>query len=114
MSPLWTRRITTPVPGADRLSAAAVEAINAGQPETAWLQKQSGRPVIRAWNAQFGPTLADKGKAHGEPRRLALPVSGDSAESKQLVMHLVDDTGFGAVDAGTVAESWRQQEGTPA
>jgi predicted dinucleotide-binding enzyme len=103
-----------PVPGAGPLSAAAVEAIDAGQPETAWLQEQWGRPVIRAWNPQFGPTFADKGKAHGEPGRLALPVSGDSAESKQLVMRLVDDTGFDAVDAGTIAESWRQQLGTPA
>jgi predicted dinucleotide-binding enzyme len=103
-----------PVPGAGRLSAAAVEAIDEGQPETAWLQEQWGRPVIRAWNAQFGPTLANKGKAHGEPGRLAVPVAGDSAESKQLVMRLVDDTGFDAVDAGTIAESWRQQVGTPA
>lgn len=71
-------------------------------------------PVIRAWNAQFAYTLADMGKARGEPGRLALPVAGDSADSKQLVMRLVDDTGFDAVDAGPIAESWRQQMGTPA
>jgi predicted dinucleotide-binding enzyme len=29
-------------------------------------------------------------------------------------MALVDDTGFDGVDAGTLAESWRQQPGTPA
>jgi 8-hydroxy-5-deazaflavin:NADPH oxidoreductase len=98
----------------EQYGASPVEAIDAGQPEAAWLQEQWGRPVIRAWNAQFAHTLADEGKAHGEPGRLALPVAGDSAESKQLVMRLVDDTGFDAVDAGTVAESWRQQMGTPA
>jgi predicted dinucleotide-binding enzyme len=98
----------------EQYGASPVEAIDAGQPETAWLQEQWGRPVIRAWNPLFAHTLADKGKAHGEPGRLAVPVSGDSAESKQLVMRLVDDTGFDAVDAGTIAESWRQQMGTPA
>ncbi|HEX6393864.1 MAG TPA: NAD(P)-binding domain-containing protein [Acidimicrobiales bacterium] len=103
-----------PVPGAGPLSAAPIEAIDAGQPETAWLQEKWGRPVIRAWNPIFGPTLANKGKAPGEPGRLALPVSGDSAESKHLVMQLVDDTGFDAVDAGPIAESWRCQVGTPA
>jgi 8-hydroxy-5-deazaflavin:NADPH oxidoreductase len=97
-----------------RYGAAAVEAIDEGQPETAWQQEQWGRPVIRAWNALFAETLAEKGKAPGEPGRLAVPVAGDSAEGKQLVMRLVEDTGFDAVDAGTVAESWRQQMGNPA
>ena len=69
--------------------------------------------MIRASNAQFAYTLADMGKARGEPE-LALPVAGDSADSKQLVMRLVGDTGFDAVDAGPIAESWRQQMGTPA
>jgi 8-hydroxy-5-deazaflavin:NADPH oxidoreductase len=94
--------------------ARPVEAIDKGQPEAAWLQEQWGRPVIRAWNALSAHMLTEKGKAHGEPGRLAVPVAGDSAEGKQLVMRLVDDTGFDAVDAGTIAESWRQQFGTPA
>jgi hypothetical protein len=29
-------------------------------------------------------------------------------------MQLVDDTGFEPIDAGVLAESWRQQPGTPA
>lgn len=28
-------------------------------------------------------------------------------------MSLVEDTGFDAIDGGTLAESWRQQPGTP-
>ena len=66
-----------------------------------------GRPVIRAWNALSAHMLTEKGKAHGEPGRLAVPVAGDSAEGKQLVMRLVEATGFDAVDAGPIAESWR-------
>ena len=30
-----------------------------------------------------------------------------------MVLSLVDALGFDAVDAGTLAESWRQQPGTP-
>jgi hypothetical protein len=52
--------------------ASPVDAIEAGKPETAWLQEQWGRPVIRAWNPMFGPTFVNKGKAPGEPGRIAL------------------------------------------
>jgi 8-hydroxy-5-deazaflavin:NADPH oxidoreductase len=37
----------------EQYGASPVAAIDAGQPEAAWLQEQWGRPVIRAWNAQF-------------------------------------------------------------
>jgi 8-hydroxy-5-deazaflavin:NADPH oxidoreductase len=70
--------------------------------------------IVGAGKRALAETLAEKGKAHGEPGRLALPVAGDSAEGKQLVMRLVEDTGFDAVDAGTIAESWHQQMGNPA
>jgi 8-hydroxy-5-deazaflavin:NADPH oxidoreductase len=41
-------------------------------------------------------------------------VSGDDANSKQLVMALLDKIGFDAIDAGPLSESWRYQPGTPA
>jgi len=37
----------------------------------------------------------------------------DSAKSKAVVMELVNDMGFDAVDAGGLDESWRQQPATP-
>ena len=40
-------------------------------------------------------------------------MAGDDLESKRAVLSLVDALGFDAVDAGTLAESWRQQPGTP-
>ena len=40
-------------------------------------------------------------------------MAGDDATSKRVVMGLVDQLGFDAVDAGTLAESWRQQPGSP-
>ncbi|OAG72807.1 putative polyketide synthase [Acetobacter malorum] len=42
-----------------------------------------------------------------------MPVAGDDAAAKKLVMALVDQLGFDPVDAGSLAESWRQQPGTP-
>src|SRR5438128_2274713 len=43
----------------------------------------------------------------------ARAVPADDEQDRQLGMALVEDTGFDAVDAGTLAESWRQQPGTP-
>jgi 8-hydroxy-5-deazaflavin:NADPH oxidoreductase len=45
---------------------------------------------------------------------MALPVAGDSADAKATVLRLVDDLGFDSVDGGLLANSWRQQPGTPA
>ena len=47
------------------------------------------------------------------PDRIAIPVAADDSEQRKLGMALVEETGFDAVDAGTLAESWRQQPGTP-
>lgn len=37
----------------------------------------------------------------------------DDPAGKHIVCELVDELGFGPVDAGPLAESWRQQPGTP-
>lgn len=52
-------------------------------------------------------------KLDGAPGRVALPVAGDLVTAKALVMDLVDQLDFDAVDAGGIDESWRQQPGTP-
>lgn len=40
-------------------------------------------------------------------------MAGDDAAAKQVVRKLIDELGFGTVDAGGVDESWRQPPGTP-
>jgi len=45
--------------------------------------------------------------------RVALPISGDNPKAKETVAQLIDRIGFDSVDAGTIAESWRQQPGSP-
>lgn len=91
-----------------------IEAVIDGQVESLWSQEQLGRPVVKAWNAALAETQRSMGKPAGSPDRIAIPVAGDSAEARATVMQLVDDTGFDAYDAGSLAESWRQQPGTPA
>lgn len=88
--------------------------IDGGKPEVVWVSEQLNRPIIKAWNAVLAATLADKGRDKSEHARLAIPVAGDDLEKKHVAMGLVEVTGFEALDAGSLATSWRQQPGTPA
>jgi predicted dinucleotide-binding enzyme len=72
-----------------------------------------GNPVIKAFNNIYAQHLLERGKPAGSPDRIALPVAGDDAAAKAVVMRLVDEIGFEPVDAGDLDESWRQQPGTP-
>ena len=90
-----------------------IDALEAGQVESLWVSEQLGRPVIKAWNAIGSDSLARKGKPAGSPERIAIPVAGNSERERNVGMALVEDTGLDAVDAGTLAESWRQQPGAP-
>jgi 8-hydroxy-5-deazaflavin:NADPH oxidoreductase len=85
-----------------------------GMVESAWTSRVLGRPVIKAFNSIVADSLLHKGLPAGSKGRIALPVSGDDLESKQLVIALLDQMGFDAVDAGPLSESWRYQPGTPA
>lgn len=87
--------------------------IEAGLPESRWVEKQLGRPVIKVFNNIYAKHLQEHGKSKGTVGRIALPVAGDDAKAKAVVMGLVDAIGFDPVDAGPLAESWRQQPGTP-
>lgn len=91
-----------------------ISGIDGGIPESVWVELQLGLPVIKAWNAALTTTLAERGHTKGTASRIAIPVSGDEPASKSIIMALVAETGFDAVDAGVLSESWRQQPGTPA
>jgi len=66
------------------------------------------------FNGIFWKHLLEGGLPRGSSGRIALPVAGDDDDAgKQIVFDLVDELGFDPVDGGTLAESWRQQPGTP-
>lgn len=90
-----------------------IAAIEDGMPESVWMSGQIGRPVIKVFNNIYAQHLLENGKPHGAAGRIALPVAGDDAAAKKQVMALVDQLGFDPVDAGSLADSWRQQPGTP-
>ena len=81
--------------------------------ESEWVQQHLGRPVIKVFNNIFAEHIRTKGLPKGAAGRMALPVAGDDAGTKQKVMALVEELGFDAVDDGSLHESWRQQPGTP-
>jgi 8-hydroxy-5-deazaflavin:NADPH oxidoreductase len=87
--------------------------IESGIPESKWVADQLGRPVVKAFNTIYANHLLERGKPAGERDRIALPVAGDDTRAKQVVIRLIDELGFDGVDAGGLADSWRQQPGTP-
>ncbi|MFL6761964.1 MAG: NADPH-dependent F420 reductase, partial [Sphingomicrobium sp.] len=88
--------------------------IDEGMTESVWVSRQLGRPVIKAFNNILAYSLAELGRPQGSSGRLAIAVAGDNVEAKDVAMRLVDEVGFNPVDAGSLADSWRQQPSTPA
>jgi predicted dinucleotide-binding enzyme len=90
-----------------------IDDIENGMPESRWVERQLGRPVIKAFNNIYARHLLERGQPAGTPARIALPVAGDDPKAKAIMLRLVDELGFNGVDAGGLDESWRQQPGTP-
>jgi 8-hydroxy-5-deazaflavin:NADPH oxidoreductase len=78
---------------------------------SAWLQRQlPGAEVVKVFNNIFFKHLRSLARPAD---RIYLPIAGDDAAAKAAVAEFLDSIGYGAVDAGTLAESWRQEPGTP-
>ncbi|WP_028474806.1 NADPH-dependent F420 reductase [Nocardioides alkalitolerans] len=91
-----------------------IAALDEGQVESEWISEQIGRPVVKAWNAVLSDSFDTKDAPAGTPDRIALPVAADDEAHRAVGIGLVEETGFTGYDAGPLAESWRQQPGTPA
>jgi predicted dinucleotide-binding enzyme len=90
-----------------------IDAIDAGLPESQWVQSQLRHPVVKAFNTIRPASLANLGKPTGAPGRAVIPVAGDDPAAKSVVLELADQLGFDGLDAGPLAESWRQQPRHP-
>ncbi|WP_268248707.1 NADPH-dependent F420 reductase [Streptomyces brasiliensis] len=84
-----------------------------GITESRWTEQQIGHPVVKAFNGTFAQDILERPRPAGDPDRMALPVAGDDAAAKAKVRALIDELGFDTVDSGGIADSWRQQPGTP-
>jgi predicted dinucleotide-binding enzyme len=58
--------------------------IEAGLPESRWVERQIGRPVVKAFNKIYAKHLMENGRPRGDARRIALPLSGDDPKRKRL------------------------------
>jgi predicted dinucleotide-binding enzyme len=90
-----------------------IDGIENGMTESRWVEQQLGQPVVKAFNNIYAEHLDKLGRPPGSSGRIALPVAGDDAAAKAIVLRLIDELGFDGVDAGGLDESWRQQPGTP-
>ena len=72
-----------------------------------------GAILVKAFNNIFFKHLLSLARPAGAADRSYLPVAGDAAPAKTSVTEFLDSLGYGAVDAGTLADSWRQEPGTP-
>lgn len=90
-----------------------VPEIEAGRVESEWVQDVLGRPIVKAWNAIGTTPFAENGRRSGHPDRVAIPIASDRVRDRDVAMTLMDDTGFDGFNAGPLADSWRQQPGSP-
>lgn len=91
-----------------------IAAIEAGETSARWISDLVGRPTVKVFNNIVAGQLLTRPQPPGTDGRRALPVTGDEEAIKAVVLSLVDDLGFDALDIGGLNESWRYQPGTPA
>jgi hypothetical protein len=74
-----------------------------------------GASVVKVFNNIFFKHLLNLPRFPADAAdRSYLPIAGDDAAAKAAVTAFLDAIGYGAVDAGSLADGWRQQPGTPA
>jgi predicted dinucleotide-binding enzyme len=80
--------------------------------DSLWVQEQLGFPVVKVFNSILATSIQDLGKPKGDKNRIAIAVSGDDTNAKELVFTLVEALGFDPFDVGDIAQSWKQQPGS--
>ena len=69
--------------------------------------------VVKAFNNIFYKHLLSLARPAGAADRTYLPIAGDSAPAKAAVTEFIDSIGYSVINAGSLADSWRQATGTP-
>src|SRR5256714_1182122 len=70
--------------------------------------------VVKVFNNIVFTHIQTLARPAGAPDRSAMAIAGDDAGAKARVAAFLDEIGWDAVDAGTLADSWRFQPDTPA
>ena len=69
--------------------------------------------VVKVFNNIYFRHLASLARPAGDADRSALPIAGDDTAAKAAVTEYLDAIGYDTVDDGSLADSWRQEPGTP-
>jgi predicted dinucleotide-binding enzyme len=69
--------------------------------------------LVKAFNNIWYKHLLSLARPAGAADRSYLPIAGDSSSAKAAVTEFVESIGYGVVDTGPLAESWRQATNTP-
>jgi 8-hydroxy-5-deazaflavin:NADPH oxidoreductase len=72
-----------------------------------------GAHVVKVFNNIYFRHLASLARPDGAADRSALPIAGDDEQAKAAVAEFLDSIGYDTVDAGRLADSWRQEPGHP-
>jgi predicted dinucleotide-binding enzyme len=93
-----------------------VEVLDDGSSTTSQLVQSllPGARVVKAFNHINYRHLGSLKRPAGSTERSVLLVAGDDAEAKSRVSEFIDSIGYDAYDAGSLADSWRFDVGTPA
>jgi predicted dinucleotide-binding enzyme len=79
------------------------------------LQRDLGSAaVVKVFNNIYYRHLLSLARPSGAADRTFLPIAGDDPAARAAVIAFLDSIGYGAVDGGPLADSWRQEPGTPA
>jgi predicted dinucleotide-binding enzyme len=73
-----------------------------------------GSRYVKGFNNINYLHLGSLQRPSGSPERSVLAIAGDDAEAKAAVSAFIDSLGYDVYDAGSLAESWRFDVGTPA
>jgi predicted dinucleotide-binding enzyme len=73
----------------------------------------AGAQVVKVFNNIFYKHLLSLSRPSGAADRSFLPVAGDDPDAVSRTRDYLDSIGYGAVNAGNLAESWRQEPGAP-
>ncbi|WP_344484466.1 NADPH-dependent F420 reductase [Glycomyces endophyticus] len=93
------------IPELDDESTTVSELLQAHLPESF---------VVKGFNNIYQGHVGELARPAGDPERSVLAIAGDDAAAKRAVTDFLDSLGYGAYDAGPLAEGWRFQRDTPA
>ena len=69
--------------------------------------------VVKGLHNQDAPHLNINASRTDRTKRTTLPIAGDDGDAKAKVAEFLDAIGYNSIDAGSLADSWRIEPGSP-